>query len=137
MRSFLTILAFMAFPLATQLNAQDWLPKGADVCYRSQFEDGFLPDGTFRLKAEITKKQFDTIVKKIGATPHTEARKYKDDKGWLSWSPELGKDLQPLKGRKNWDPEDDLSSTFVRQEKDYWQFLKFEGGFLYYVALNH
>jgi hypothetical protein len=137
MKSILTILALMAFAMATQIKAQEWLPKGADVCYRSQYEDGFLPDATFRLKAKVTKEQFDTIVKKIGATPHTEARKYTDDKAWLSWSPERGGDLKPRKGRKNWDPEDDLSSTFVRQEKDYWQFVKFEGGFLYYVALNH
>ncbi|MFM7180013.1 MAG: hypothetical protein ACKO2G_00900 [Verrucomicrobiales bacterium] len=131
------MLVLMAFALVTQSKAQDWLPKGADVCYRTQYEDGVLPDATFRLKAKVTKEEFETIVKKIGATLHTETRKYTDDKAWLNWSSERGGDLKPLKGRKNWDPEDDLSSTFVLQKNDSWQFLKFEGGFLYYVALNH
>lgn len=137
MKRILSILVLLAVATSVQLKAQDWLPKGAVVCYQTQYEDGFLPDATFRLKAKVTKEQFDAIVKKIGATLHTEARKYSDDKNWLNWSPRRGEDLKPLKGRKNWDPEDDLSSTFVLQEKDYWQFLKFEGGFLYYVALNH
>ena len=137
MKRFVATLALSVFAMAAPLDAQEWLPKEAEVCYRTQYEDGFLPDATFRLKAKITKQQFDAIVKKIGATPHTEKRKYTDDKIWLSWNPELGDDLEPRKGRKNWDPEVDLSATFVRQQKDYWQFLKFEGGFLYYVALNH
>ena len=71
------------------------------------------------------------------ATPHTPTRQYSDDKIWLSWCPKPGDDLEPCKGRKHSDPDDDLYSTFVRQEKDFWQCLKFEGGFLYFVALNH
>lgn len=137
MNRILAALALFALATAAQLEAQNWLPKEAEVCYRTQYEDGFLPDATFRLKVKVTKEQFDTIVKRLGVTAHTETRKYSDEKMWLGWRPEIGDDLKPRKGRKNWDPDDDLSSTFVRQEKGYWQFLKFEGGFLYYVALNH
>ena len=131
------ILTLLVLATAAQLDAQDWLPKDAEVCFRSQQEEDFLPDATFRLKAKVTREQFHTIVKTIRATPHTPTRQYSDDKIWLSWGPELGDDLEPRKGRKYWDPDEDLSSTFVRQEKDFWQYLKFEGGFLYYVALNH
>ena len=137
MKRIVTTIFLLTLAIAAPISAQEWLPKAAEVCYRTQYEDGFLPDATFRLKAKITKKQFDAIVKKIAATPHTEKRKYTDDKIWLSWNPVLDDDLKPHKGRKKWDPEVDLSTTFVRQQKDYWQFLKFEGGFLYYVALNH
>jgi hypothetical protein len=137
MNFFFTSLVASALMITAQLHAQVWLPKDAEVCYRSQYEDGFLPDADFRLKAKITKEQFDAIVKKIGATPHTEKRQYTDDKMWLSWRPDIGDDLKPKKGHKNWDPEDDLSATYVLQDKDSWQFLKYEGGFLYYVALNH
>lgn len=119
------------------LSAQDWLPKGAVVCYRSEFRDELLPDGTFCLKAVVTQAQFDAIVKKIGATPHTATRVYTDNKAWLQWSPEIDKELQPIKGKNRWDPQDDLSTTFVRQVKDNWEFLKYEGGFLYYKNLNH
>ena len=50
---------------------------------------------------------------------------------------ERGRDLKPIKGKKLWDPEDDLTTTFVRQEKDTWEFLKYEAGFLYYKTLTH
>ena len=133
----IAILGLFALATAAKLEAQEWLPKEAEVCFRSQCQDGVLPDGTFRLKAKVSKEQFDTIVKNIGATPHTEARRYTDDKMWLSWNPDYGGDFKPLKGEERWDPGVDLSSTFVRQEKDFWQFIKWEGGLLYYVALNH
>ena len=129
------------------LNAQEWIPKGAKVCCRSQYEDGFLPDATFCLKLKVTKVQFEAIVKKLGATPHTEKRKYTDDKNWLQWGSEQGADdpfakreakgKVPPKDETHWDPSPDLSGTFVLQHKDSWKFLKYQDGFLYYKELNH
>lgn len=140
MTSFLSLpvlCALLACSLISPLCAQDWLPKNAEVCYRTQYEDGFLPDAAYSLKAKVTKEAFDAIVKKIGATPHTESRKYTDDKNWLSWQPEYGDDFKPRKGKNHWDPEHDLSTTFVKQQGNTWWFLKYEGGFLYYRELNH
>ncbi|MEK7948989.1 hypothetical protein [Luteolibacter soli] len=114
----LSILALLGLATLAPVRAQDWLPKDAEVCYRSQYQDGFLPDGTYCLKAKITKEQFEAIVKKAGATPHTASRKYTDNKAWLSWGAERGRDLKLIKGKARWDPEDDLATTFVRQEKD-------------------
>lgn len=130
-----------------EIQAHEWIPKGAKVCYRSQQEDGFLPDATFCLKLKITKPQFEKIVKTVGATPHTETRRYTDDKGWLNWSPaqgasdpfaaSKGQNVKPPKGESVWDPKPDLTSTFVRQNGDYWEYLKYENGYLYYKSLNH
>ena len=134
---FLSILASVGLAILAQSQAQGWLPKDAEICYHSQSADGFLPDAAYCLKAKVTKAQFDAIVKKVGATPHTETRNYTDEKACLNWGAERGRDLKPIKGKKLWDPEDDLTTTFVRQEKDTWEFLKYEAGFLYYKTLTH
>ena len=84
---FLSILASVGLAILAQSQAQGWLPKDAEICYHSQSADGFLPDAAYCLKAKVTKEQFDAIVKKVGATPHTETRKYTDEKAWLNWGP--------------------------------------------------
>ena len=146
MKIFRIALAFILAAVPCILSAQEWIPAGAKVCFKSQEEDGLLPDATFRLKLKITKAQFDAIVIKLGATPHTESRKYSDDKGWLNWRPDLGSDdpftnnnvaKPPPKGENLWDPDTDLSTTFVRQHKDSWTFLKYERGYLYFTELSH
>jgi len=140
-------LAIILAAMPCTLSAQEWIPTGAKVCYKSQYEDGILPDAKFCLKLKISKVQFDAIVIKLGATLHTELRKYSDDKNWLDWRPDLGSDdpfanhikasKPPPKGENLWDPDTDLSSTFVRQHKDTWTFLKYERGYLYFSELSH
>ena len=140
MNRILSILASITLVSATQLQAQSWLPKGSVVCFRSQFEDGFLGDGTYKLKAKITKAQFDSIVKALGATPHTKKRKYTDDIMWLSWGT---KPIDPFsdniqkKVTKSWDPDDSTSSSYVIQRGNSWTLLKLERGFLYFLSINH
>ncbi|MCW1921036.1 hypothetical protein OKA05_00625 [Luteolibacter arcticus] len=130
-------LSLMLAAMSSSVFAQAWLPKEAEVCYRSQYADGFLPDAAYCLKLKVTEKQFKEIVAKVGATLHTEKRPYTDDKVWLSWGPETGPDLKPVKGKERWNPSRDLAATYVRQEKHTWEFLKYEGGFLYYKSLTH
>lgn len=137
MRHHALFLGLLLSAMTITLSAQEWLPKDAEVCYRSQYQDGVLPDAAYCLKLKVTEKQFKEIVAKVGATPHTEKRKYTDDKAWLSWGPKTGRDLKPMEGKKSWNPSWDLSATYVRQRKDTWEFLKYEGGFLYYKSLTH
>ena len=146
MRALQTLAMVCAF-IPCHLIAQDWVPVGAKVCYKSHYEDGFLPDATFCLKIKMTKAQFDAIVVKLGATLHTEMRKYSDDKKWLNWRPDLGAydpfrsdkeaNKAPPKGENLWDPEADLSQTFVRQQKNTWTFLKYEESYVYFMELSH
>jgi hypothetical protein len=147
MKQYRIALAMILAAMPCTLSAQEWIPVGAKVCYKSHYEDGFLPDGEFCLKLKISKNQFDAIVTMLGATLHMESRKYSDDKRWLSWNPDSGADdpfanhkqanKTPPKGENLWDPDTDLSTTFVRQHKDTWTFLKYERGYLYFKELSH
>jgi hypothetical protein len=147
MKIFTQYLAMIFAAMPCTLSAQEWIPAGTKVCYKLQYEDGLLPDATFCLKLKITQAQFDAIVIKLGTTLHTESRKYGDDKKWLEWRPDKGavdpftsdneaKKLPP-KGENLWDPDADLSKTYVRQHKDTWTFLKYERGYLYFAELSH
>lgn len=118
--------------------AKDWIPKDAKVVYSSSQHDGFLPDGTVKLKIKTTEEAFNKARSERKLTLHTEDRKYTQDKDpWLSWAPELDGMLEPVKGENRWNPTWDLSRTYVRQEGDTWEFMKYENGYIFYCWLNH
>lgn len=106
----------------------DWLPTSAQIVFTSQWEDGFLPDGTFKLKARMTEADFTNAVRQLGLTPHTKDRKYTDSTVWLQWMRDAD---------QRWNPSPSIDATFVRQAGDWWQLGKYENGFLYYQSLNH
>jgi hypothetical protein len=106
----------------------DWLPASAKIVFTSQWEDKFLPDATFKLKARMTEAEFTKAVGQLGLSPHTNERKYTDGTIWLQWM----RDADP-----RWNPSPNIDTTFVRQEGDSWQLAKYENGFLYYQSINH
>jgi hypothetical protein len=141
MRPFHLIISLIYTALILQSYSQEWIPKDAEVCYKSVVEDGFLPDSNYKLKLKVTKEQFNAIVTKIGAKKHKEDSKYTDDIIWLRW------DIKPIdsfenikkqqKKKESWDPDDSITNTYVVQSGDTWQLLKYEHGFLYYQYTNH
>ncbi len=113
------------------------LPRNAEVVYSTEQHEGFLPDGSQKIKARIDERDFPEIVRRLGASLHTSSRKYSDDVIWLNWQPELGSDFNPVPGTSKWNPSFDLSKTYVVQEGDSWEYVKFEDGFLFYKYINH
>ena len=111
-----------------ETNQPYFLPDAAEVLYVSNWEDGFLPDHIYNVRAKVTKIEFDEIVREQELTLHTLESKYTDNLAWLSWRPEEG---------TAWDPTTGLESTFVRQKGDCWTFSKYERGCIYYTSLNH
>lgn len=106
----------------------NWLPGGAQIVFRSQWKDGFLPDATFKLKAKVSADEFASAVQRLGLTPHTKDRKYTDDTLWLQWMRD---------DDERWNPSPSIDETFVHQEGDSWQLAKYENGFLFYQSLSH
>ena len=113
------------------------LPKNAEIVYSTEQHDGFLPDGSMKIKARIRESDFPGVVKRLGASLHAPQRKYSDDILWLDWSPEIGTDFKPVIGVSKWNPTSDLSATYVSQEGDSWEYVKFEDGYLFYKYINH
>jgi len=108
--------------------------------YSSIWKNGFLPDEHTRYKVKATNKDFQLLVKRLGLLIHTPERKYTDDKSWLNWR---GKAQDPfdenkeVKKESEWNPSDDVTTTYVKQEGDSWTLLKYEDGFIYYLYINH
>src|SRR5688572_18330631 len=107
------------------------LPRTAQDVHEWYWEDRFLPDYSYHLKAKITPDEFQRYVQRLGLTLHTPVRQYQDDMHWLSW--------QSAPGFTNrwWDVSDSLVGTYVEQGHDTWSFAKYERGYVYVSSLNH
>lgn len=108
-----------------------YLPADATDIREWGWADGFLPDYGYMLKARLSQTGFERFVTELRLVSIDTSPKYSDDPEWLSWSAE---------GRFTnnwWDASDSLDSTFLYQTNHFWQYAKYEKGFLYFKALQH
>ena len=61
----------------------DWLPAAAQIVFSSRWEDGFLGDGTLKVKARVTEAAFMAAVQRLQLTPHAADRQYPDPPQWI------------------------------------------------------
>lgn len=116
----------------TQWGFRRALPSNAEDVHEWFWEDGFLPDYTYKLKAKMSDEQFHRYLERLKLTPHSPDRPYSDDSQvWLRWKDRHGGALEC------WDPSESLAETFVLQAGDTWTFAKRERGYLYLKSLNH
>ncbi len=88
-------------------------------------------DWSYCLKAKISEEEFEAYRAEFpDLTPHTPDRVYLDDMLWLDWQ-------FACESHAWWDASDDLSETFVYQEGDTWELMKYEHGYLYINGHSH
>ena len=106
----------------------DWLSPSAEIVFTSQWEDGFLPDATFKLKARASRADFDLAVKQLRLTPYRDVPRSTYSKEPPQW---LGD------ANKAWDVSPFLDDTFIRKEGRWWQLARYTNGFLYYQSVSY
>ena len=128
------ILLKAAFFFATwnEWGLRKALPRTAEDVHEWAWEDGFLPDYSYMLKARISEQEFKEYVEYFGLTPHSPDRQYSEDDHNLSWRP-CG-----LFDEDWWDVSDTLdANTFVSEGQTTWTYAKYENGYIYVKSLDH
>lgn len=107
------------------------LPSGATDVHDAAWEDGFLPDYQYCLKARITAEEFAAYARQHGLTPATPGRVYEDEDDWS------GLDC-PLRAEAAWwDPPPGRDGWLIAQGGDTWTTAVYHGGYLYLSSNNH
>ena len=106
----------------------DWLPSAAKVVFDSRWEDGFLGDAAYKLKARVTHAEFDSAVSHLGLLPYREVPPSTYTNEPPQWMGELD---------KRWDPTAELEDSFVLKQGRWWQLAKYRNGFLYYQSVRY
>jgi hypothetical protein len=108
------------------------LPAGASDVHEAAWEEGFLPDYQYCLKARMTAEEFAAYAKKHDLTPATPGRVYEDAEDWsgLDCPSEAGATSwwNPPKGRDGW---------LIAQAGHTWTTAVFHDGYLYLSSVNH
>ncbi len=109
------------------------LPANARVIEEFNWNEGFLPDYTYFLKAEISKEGFSDYVNKLEMNLHYEDRVYSDNIGVV--------EVRPMfeEVKEWWDvsmkPTDTL--LYVWQKGTEINIAKFKEGKLYLYAMKY
>src|SRR5690349_8229923 len=89
------------------------LPATATDVHEASWEDGFLPDYQYCLKARIARAEFDAYARRFGLTPATPGRVYEDDEDWSG--------LDCLPGSESWwHPPPTRDGWLIGQGGDTW-----------------
>jgi hypothetical protein len=107
------------------------LPDNAADVQEFHWADGTRRDMEHLLKARIDEADFAQYAEALGMTPHSDDREYEDDPIWLDWS------APPHYDGDWWDPSSDLSATHVYQNRLFWEYAKYESGYVYVKAVEH
>lgn len=108
------------------------LPPTAEDIHEVYWEDKFLPDYEYRLRARVTEPEFQEYVTRLGCAPHAPTRTYYPITGTVSPSP----GWSSRGGPSWWHPSESLDKTFVRQNGNEWIQVKYEDGYLYVNAVH-
>jgi hypothetical protein len=106
----------------------DWLSSSSKITFTSRWEDGFLGDADFKLKATATESEFASAVKQLGLVPYRDVPKSSytnEPPQWLS-----DRDTR-------WDVDPKLEDSFILKQGRWWQLAKFQNGFLYYQSVRY
>lgn len=127
----LAILAVTSFGLAWVWHEMNvWpqrraLPESASDVHEWFWDDGFLPDYSYYLKARIGPDEFRPYVGKLGLAPYRQPPKYEDGDFRINWR-SRGSFHEDW-----WKPSDSLDNTFVSVDGQYWAYAKYEDGYVY------
>ena len=134
MRLAILILAGAAIIIGCASSSQktsyrpDWLSPSAKIVFTSQWDDGFLGDATFKLKATATEAEFDSAVRQLGLKPYRNVPKSSYENEPPRW---LGD------SDKQWDAGPEVEDSFILKQGRWWQLAKFRDGFLYYQSVRY
>ena len=106
------------------------LPWSASDVHEAVWEDGFLPDYVYCLKARITRAEFDEYARDLSLTPDLPGRVYEDDENWSSLECPPG--VHPW-----WTPPPRRDGWLIAQGGDTWTTAAYHDGYLYLSSNNH
>jgi len=106
----------------------DWLSPTSKIVFTSRWEDGFLGDATFKLKATATMIEFASAVKQLGLTPYRDVPKFT----YSNEPPQWDRDSDT-----RWDVGTELDDSFILKQGRWWQLAKYRNGFLYYQSVRY
>jgi hypothetical protein len=106
------------------------LPAGASDVHEAAWEEGFLPDYQYCLKARITAEEFVAYARKHRLTPATPDRVYEDEDNWS------GLDCPEGAGAW-WNPPPRTDDWLIAQGGHTWTTAAYHDGYLYLSSVNH
>ena len=118
-------------------NQKEWgyrklLPKSATDIKDFYWEDGFLPDYEYYLRATISREDFEIYLDSLDLVLNTDSSKYTDEIGNMTTG---GSCLNEIKDW--WDVESNQDSIFVWQNGHEWNIARYIKGYLYLYAHEH
>ncbi len=99
-----------------------------------QWSEGGLTgqDYVYILSAKITEQQFLEYVDRLDMTPHTPEREYSPGFA-LYWYPH---ELHSNEALEWWTPSRDDDGVYVYDGRSWWDYAKWENGYIYVVSYN-
>jgi hypothetical protein len=110
------------------------LPPTATQIREWRWSEGGLTgqDYTYLLRAKITKQEFLDYVDRFDMAPHTPEREY--SYGFvLTWHPYTQHSYEALEW---WTPSESSNGTYVHDGGSWWQYAKWENGYIYIVSCS-
>ena len=115
---------------ALQWDFRRELPWSASDVHEAVWEEGFLPDYQYCLKARITRAEFDAYARRLALTPATSGRVYDDEDDWS--------DLTcPPGDHPWWTPPPTRDGWLIAQSGHTWTTAAYHDGYLYLSSVNH
>jgi hypothetical protein len=106
----------------------DWLAPSSKIEFTTRWEDRFLGDATFKLKATASETEFASVVRQLHLIPYRDV----SETTYSNEPPRWESDSD-----KRWDVGPELDDCFILKQGRWWQLAKYRNGFLYYQSLRY
>lgn len=118
-------------------NKKEWsyktaLPETAVEVKEWYWQEGFLPDYEYYLKAKMSKQDFLKYIDTLKLVPYSDTLKFEDD---ILWSGLSGLFRDNVKDW--WLTDENKDSSYVWNKGQEWNTAKYVNGCLYFYAYNH
>lgn len=95
-------------------------------------EGGLVPqDYIYLLRAEITEEEFHDYVKQLGLTPYIADNEYS-----LGFTPYWYFSQLTDEQLEWWKPTENFDGIYIFDGGSWWQYTKYENGYVYVVSFN-